>query len=1163
MAKLGLRRALSRNKRVRPASSKRLNGVEALEDRRVFDVGAIGAFVRTGGFGNITDASSSGATSHEELGYVTAIQGGVPTDADELIAKSAHTANLNIDGADIHGVGQSVSQTPTYVGGTTFVPFVNNASAHLLSYELDSPPAFMGGGGSGASAESGAIFEFDDVDDGITAQWFHGFILVATYGVTTADSETTAITEYSAYASITVDDTTASVGGEYKWEDSFTGEIIPGPHWHKTVKVPGYPELNYVEVANPTGGFNIFVHFVVPISEGATVSMSATSGGSTYAYSAGDGSANANWAQVSAAWGIVSGSPDTPDCNDLNQDGKVDEDDLKILIDNLGRGPGIGSTPPVIGPDGDLDHDGDVDEDDLALWSNAAADYPVGKTFVVSSEGDTVDADKTYGNLTLREALAMSDASVGDDDTILFAPGIGNIALAGTPLVIADEVAIKGSGADKLTINGGGSSRVFSVDSGVEATISGLTITGGGNVSAGGGILNNGDLTLNSVVVSGNTTTANGAGGGIRSTTYSRLQVINSTIDDNHASYGSGIYANVVDELLKIEGSTISNNIALGIATSTYSEGGGLAIAGSATGTVEIVNSTFSGNEALYSGGIRLQNNLAPTTITNSTIAYNRGNDSGGLHRLNNTSDPVLHNTIISENTARTTSTKLDIVGSVDLTNSTYNLIGSGGAGGLGNTNGNIILSSPNTAGLAPLGDYGGKTKTHALKTTSPAIDKGSEDYATTYDQRGLGFTGKYDLPDGTYPDADGFRDIGAYEASTGTTLIVRSDGDRNDSVDQLATTDSLRLREALALSAALAGDEVITFDQTGWTDDTITLSSPLAITSNVDIAGPGASDLVISANGNSAVLSISSSTVNVRGVTISDGYDNSLSYVGGIYATSSDVSLDDVRLLDNQGIDSVGGIWADGGSLSIVNSTLDGNGGWYGAVFADGADLTVINSTISNNSGSVYSGGIWFQGAGDLTVLNSTISGNQGYEAGGIVTLGSGVNEIIQSTIYNNLTFYETSYGGTLLPGGLRVSGSADVLIHNTIIAGNRLNDNAPRDVLVDTGTGASIIGTSSHNFIGLDSNNYFSSASPYDNIRGTVSARNARLAPLADNGGPTKTHVPYYDSEVIDHGDNSFIDDFDIVFDQRGSDRINPFSIDELVDIGAVELRTGEYYS
>jgi hypothetical protein len=824
-------------------------------------------------------------------------------------------------------------------------------------------------------------------------------------------------------------------------------------------------------------------------------------------------------------------------------------------------GPGEGGgwwEPGPPGSPGDINKDGVIDELDRDEWQSlveASASSPAPVYFMVSTEEDLDDGKYGIGQLSLREALKLAELQSGED-LIIFAPWVKNIELNGTQLDVDSDVNIAAPGSGALTIDAGGASRVFSVDAGVDATISGLTATGGGNVSAGGGILNNGDLTLNAVVVSGNTTTANGIGGGIRSTTYSRLEVINSTVDGNHASYGAGIYANVVDELLRIEGSTISNNVAPGIATSTYSEGGGLAIAGSATGTVEIVNSTFSGNEALFSGGIRLQNNLAPTTITNSTIAYNFGNDSGGIHRLNNTSAPVIHNTIVAENKNHA-GARIDVAGALDAASS-YNIFGAGRGSAALSGSGNQVGAalSPVDPLLAPLGDYGGKTKTHALKSNSPAIDKGSDDYALTYDQRGIGFTREYDLPDGTYPDADGYRDIGAYEAGVDTTLIVRSDGDRNNSVDLLATTDSLRLREAIALSNALAGGETILFDPTlyasGPAEITLTYDGPdggsapdrLSIgSSDLAIQGPGADRLTISGDNLTQIFYANSAlgsgtALSISGLTLTEGNAGG---GGAIYVKWADLTLDSVRIVGN-------------------SATFGG-----GIASEDVYQLKIINSEISENTAYAAGGGIFdtrygLEEAPGLQIINSTISTNtvtySGGQGGGLYSWRDDDSSLVALTIVNSTIAANTAATG----GGIyseTVTGDDYIQLLNSIVADNVDLLNAPSDIEgLDIAFGM-------YNLIGLGGSGGLS-----DNVAGNLvlnGLESARLMPLDFYGGPTRTHALKYDSPAAEAGDSGIASLWDLDFDQRGFERDvdNTYAFGDNVDIGAFELAVDDYFS
>ena len=89
------------------------------------------------------------------------------------------------------------------------------------------------------------------------------------------------------------------------------------------------------------------------------------------------------------------------------------------------------------------------------------------------------------------------------------------ITLTGGQLELSDTSGtetITGPAAG-VTVSGGGASRVFQVDAGVTASISGLTITGGTTTGNGGGLYNDGgNVTLTNCTVSGNSAGYYGGG---------------------------------------------------------------------------------------------------------------------------------------------------------------------------------------------------------------------------------------------------------------------------------------------------------------------------------------------------------------------------------------------------------------------------------------------------------------------------------------------------------------------------------------------------------------------------------------------------------------------------------------------------------------------------
>ncbi len=376
---------------------------------------------------------------------------------------------------------------------------------------------------------------------------------------------------------------------------------------------------------------------------------------------------------------------------------------------------------------------------------------------VVDSTSDIVDGDYTTGNLSLREAVELSNAVAGANE-ITFAPGLaGSTITLGSELAITDDLTITGLGANQLTISGNNASRIFNVDNPSEAStvsISGLTLTAG-SALGGGAIRNVETLTLDSVEVT-NSNGATGGGGGL--VNAGTAVVTNSTFFNNRANEGGAILSGV---------------------------------------SLTVVNSTFSANESEFSGSA-ISNLSGSTTIVNSTIVGNRadsdGSGSGAFAVYTETTPYEMRNTIVAGNLAGLGSTASDVAGAITGSN---NLIGDASSAGgfvhgvdgniVGNAgSGTLALSSILNTTLA---NNGGSTRTHALATGSLAIDAGDNAYATTNgqiggtalitDQRGAGFDrivnslvdiGAFEAPVAVVTQADLFVTL---EASGSGTVVA------------------------------------------------------------------------------------------------------------------------------------------------------------------------------------------------------------------------------------------------------------------------------------------------------------------------------------------------------------------------------------------------------
>jgi len=222
-------------------------------------------------------------------------------------------------------------------------------------------------------------------------------------------------------------------------------------------------------------------------------------------------------------------------------------------------------------------------------------------------------------------------------------------------------------------------------------------------------------------------------GGGVCGERNSAWTVSSTTISDNHAGWCGGGVAGAGYSSWTVSNSTISDNEVVLV-------GGGICGLDDSTWTLK--NSTISGNATdLYGGGIFSWG--SPTwTVSNATIAANRcDNDDdgvgngGGIYVDSGT--VTLHSTIVAGN-FRGSLARRDVWGEFD-DDSSYNLIGvirdSNGLKGNGTQWG--TAANPLDAMLAPLGDYGGLTQTHALLPGSPAVDRGDNPLGLTGDQRG------------------------------------------------------------------------------------------------------------------------------------------------------------------------------------------------------------------------------------------------------------------------------------------------------------------------------------------------------------------------------------------------------------------------------------------
>ncbi len=397
--------------------------------------------------------------------------------------------------------------------------------------------------------------------------------------------------------------------------------------------------------------------------------------------------------------------------------------------------------------------------------ATTASDSPASTeaaNFVVNVNGDA--ADNTIGNgicdssgavgdqCTLRAAIQEANAVFGSDTITFNLPAGSTITLNTALPEINGSLTINGPGSNLLTVmrstaGATPSFRIFRINSGATATISGLTITNGktadglpapvfGNPGEnGGGILNAGTLTLNDDVITGNTTgkgavpsspsdsgTAYGGNGGLGggifssgSLTMSNVTVSNNTTGGGAIAYygggggsGAGIYLS--SGTLTMTSCTVTGNDtskgSMGT-TGGFSSGGGGAgggifvnsgaaaiisttISDNTTGSADIAGPSNSGQGG-PGGGIYISFGNGNVSIVNSSISGNHTGDGVGFLGQGGFGGGIF-------NSASLTITRSSI---------TANVVGKDGVGGGIDNSETMVMSNSTVSGNRTTGSSG------------------------------------------------------------------------------------------------------------------------------------------------------------------------------------------------------------------------------------------------------------------------------------------------------------------------------------------------------------------------------------------------------------------------------------------------------------------------
>lgn len=239
-----------------------------------------------------------------------------------------------------------------------------------------------------------------------------------------------------------------------------------------------------------------------------------------------------------------------------------------------------------------------------------------------------------------------------------------------------------------------------------------------------------------------------------------------------------------------------------------------------------------------------------------------------------------------------------------------------------------------------------------------------------------------------------------------------------------------------------------------------------------------------------------SGGSLTLRDVTVRDGCaDGSYGFGGSIaVAGGGTLSMINSTIEGHRARYSGGGIY-NNGMVVVEGSTLSGNSagsGGGGGVFLDSSGTVMVtNSTFSGNRADFLGGGIFVNSGGNLTVTNSTLSGNSAFP---VPFIGSGGGGILNSGGMIKLSFVTVAENYAVYGGGIATTNGI-LNIQNSIVAKNTNSNCYIGGTFTSSGVNFADDGTCS----------------------GFFPLTPGTLGPLASNGGATQTHALFSGSEAI----------------------------------------------
>jgi hypothetical protein len=246
--------------------------------------------------------------------------------------------------------------------------------------------------------------------------------------------------------------------------------------------------------------------------------------------------------------------------------------------------------------------------------------------------------------------------------------------------------------------------------------------------------------------------------------------------------------------------------------------------------------------------------------------------------------------------------------------------------------------------------------------------------------------------------------------------------------------------------------------------------------------------------------------------VSNNEGYD------GAVFNANPGTLEIDSSLIQSNVFLRFGGIVTNG-PITITRSTISDNDAVIGGgIYQFGGSMTIKDSTINGNFASSTGGGIHSDGSSQL-IVNSTISGNStNYRGGGIWVKHSAPSGLFMYNVTVAFNYSDANDNGSGVAGGINQDflSTGSISMANSIVGNNFLFN------LIGGGTPSDCEGTLSS--LGY---NLIETVDAVCAVNGILTGNKTGMDPalnsLANFGGPTNTHALYGYSPAIDAGNPS----------------------------------------